>query len=79
MVCLEFEWRAAFRVLVPQMAHGVKMFLEDVCSKSLQQEERTHSSTSSLSPLACVSLRQEAELCPERDMPKMIPKVSFKK
>ncbi|XP_053509961.1 uncharacterized protein KIAA0825 homolog isoform X2 [Ictalurus furcatus] len=74
VVCLEFEWRAAFRVLVPQMAHGVKMFLEDVCSKSLQQEERTHSSTSSLSPLACVSLRQEAELCPERDMPKMIPK-----
>ncbi|MCJ8746813.1 hypothetical protein PDJAM_G00146070 [Pangasius djambal] len=74
VVCLEFEWRAAFRVLVPQMAHGVKMFLEDVCSKSLQQEERTHSSTSSLIPLACVSLRQEAEPCPERDKPKMIAK-----
>ncbi|XP_026787076.3 uncharacterized protein KIAA0825 homolog isoform X1 [Pangasianodon hypophthalmus] len=74
VVCLEFEWRAAFRVLVPQMAHGVKKFLEDVCSKSLQQEERTHSSTSSLIPLAGVSLKQEAELCPERDKPKMIAK-----
>ncbi|KAK3514600.1 hypothetical protein QTP70_021512, partial [Hemibagrus guttatus] len=73
VVCLEFEWRSAFRVLVPQMVHGMKMFLEDVCSKRLQQEERTHSSTSSHRiPLACVSLRQEAELCLDTDMPKMI-------
>ncbi|KAF5904754.1 uncharacterized protein DAT39_005476, partial [Clarias magur] len=74
VVRLEFEWRAAFRVLVPQMAHSVKMFLEDVCDKSLQQEERTHCSSSSLIPLASVPLRQEAERCPERDMPKMIAK-----
>ncbi|XP_060762922.1 uncharacterized protein KIAA0825 homolog [Neoarius graeffei] len=74
VVCLEFEWRAAFQVLAPQMVHGVKMFLEDVCSKSLHQEERTHSSTSSLIPRGCVSLRQEAELSPERDMPKTIAK-----
>ncbi|XP_053337654.1 uncharacterized protein KIAA0825 homolog isoform X1 [Clarias gariepinus] len=74
VVCLEFEWRAAFRILVPQMAQSVKMFLEDVCDKSLQQEERTHCSSLSLIPLASVPLRQEAERCPERDMPKMIAK-----
>lgn len=77
VVCLEFDWRAAFRVLVPQIVHGVKMFLEDVCNKSLQQEETMRSSTSRLIPQACVSLKQEAELCPERDMPKMIAQASF--
>lgn len=60
------------------MVHGVKMFLEDVCGKRLQQEESTHNSTSSHHiPLACVSVRQEAELCLETDMPKMIAEVSF--
>ncbi|XP_058231561.1 uncharacterized protein KIAA0825 homolog isoform X1 [Hemibagrus wyckioides] len=73
VVCLEFEWRSAFHVLVPQMVHGVKMFLEDICSKRVQQEESTHNSTSSHHiPLAGVSVRQEAELCLETDMPKMI-------
>lgn len=77
MVCLEFEWRAAFRLLVPQMAQGVKMFLEDVCSTSLQQEEMTRSSAPSLMPLGRVSFsRQDADLCPETDMPKMIAKAS---
>ncbi|XP_060740365.1 uncharacterized protein KIAA0825 homolog [Tachysurus vachellii] len=73
VLCLEFEWRSAFHVLVPQMAHGVKTFLKEVCSKLLQQEERTHSSTLSHSiPLACVPLRQDAELCLETDMPKKV-------
>lgn len=59
------------------MANGVKMVLEDVCSRCLQQEEKTHSFTSSHIPLACVSLRQEAELCLESNMPKMIAEASF--
>ncbi|XP_042344132.1 uncharacterized protein KIAA0825 homolog isoform X2 [Plectropomus leopardus] len=41
---LEFDWRSAFRGLVPHMAHCVKVVLDDVCSKSLQQEEALHSS-----------------------------------
>lgn len=77
MVCLEFEWRSAFRVLIPQMAPGLKMYLEDVCSKHLQQEEQTRSSTSSHIPLACVAFRQEVEPCLETDLPKMIAEVKF--
>ncbi|XP_072520951.1 uncharacterized protein KIAA0825 homolog isoform X2 [Salminus brasiliensis] len=74
-VCLEFEWRAALWELVPQMAHCVKVFLEDVCSKGLQQEENMYSSGSTLIPVVNVSRRQGAELtCPERDMPKIIAK-----
>ncbi|XP_078106613.1 uncharacterized protein KIAA0825 homolog isoform X1 [Sander vitreus] len=41
---LEFDWRSAFRGLVPHMAHCVKVMLDDVCAKSLQQEEALHSS-----------------------------------
>ncbi|XP_065821463.1 uncharacterized protein KIAA0825 homolog [Labrus bergylta] len=41
---LEFEWRSAFRGLVPHMAHCVKVVLDDVCAKSLQQEEALFSS-----------------------------------
>ncbi|KAI5613259.1 hypothetical protein C0J50_11619 [Silurus asotus] len=74
VVCLEFEWRASFRELVSHMVQGVKTFLNDVCSKHLQQEERMHSTSSTLFPLACVSLRQEVELCTERDMPTMVAK-----
>ncbi|XP_049618135.1 uncharacterized protein KIAA0825 homolog isoform X1 [Syngnathus scovelli] len=40
---LEFDWRSAFSGLVPHMAHCVKVVLDDVCSKSLQQEEALHS------------------------------------
>ncbi|KAK9522617.1 hypothetical protein VZT92_019067 [Zoarces viviparus] len=41
---LEFDWRSAFRGLVPHMAHCVKVVLDDVCTRSLQQEEALHSS-----------------------------------
>ncbi|XP_051279687.1 uncharacterized protein KIAA0825 homolog isoform X1 [Dicentrarchus labrax] len=41
---LEFDWRSAFRGLVPHMAHCVKVVLDDICAKSLQQEEALHSS-----------------------------------
>nr|XP_046243006.1 uncharacterized protein KIAA0825 homolog isoform X2 [Scatophagus argus] len=41
---LEFDWRSAFRGLVPHMAHCVKVVLDDACAKSLQQEEDLHSS-----------------------------------
>ncbi|KAG9261881.1 hypothetical protein AMEX_G25492 [Astyanax mexicanus] len=74
-VCLEFEWRAAFWELVPQMAHCVKVFLEDMCSKTLQQEESVYSSVSTLITTVNVSQRQGVELtCPEKDMPKVIVK-----
>ncbi|KAG7254708.1 hypothetical protein CRUP_029340, partial [Coryphaenoides rupestris] len=36
---LDFGWRSAFRGLAPQMAHCVRVVLEDVCTGSLQQEE----------------------------------------
>ncbi|XP_017546621.2 uncharacterized protein KIAA0825 homolog isoform X3 [Pygocentrus nattereri] len=74
-VCLEFEWRAAFQELVPQMAHCVKVFLEDVCSKSLHREQATYTSGSTLIPLVNVSLRPGTELtCPEKDISKRIAK-----
>ncbi|XP_019750172.1 uncharacterized protein KIAA0825 homolog [Hippocampus comes] len=41
---LDFDWRSAFSGLVPHMAHCVKVVLDDVCTKSLQQEEALHSS-----------------------------------
>ncbi|XP_060927572.1 uncharacterized protein KIAA0825 homolog [Limanda limanda] len=41
---LEFNWRSAFRGLVPHMEHCVKVVLDDVCAKSLQQEEALYSS-----------------------------------
>uniref|UniRef100_A0AAQ6IIW2 Uncharacterized protein n=1 Tax=Anabas testudineus TaxID=64144 RepID=A0AAQ6IIW2_ANATE len=39
---LEFNWRSAFRGLVPHMEHCVKVVLDDVCARSLQQEEASH-------------------------------------
>ncbi|XP_054629788.1 uncharacterized protein KIAA0825 homolog isoform X2 [Dunckerocampus dactyliophorus] len=41
---LKFDWRSAFSSLAPHMAHCVKVVLDDVCTKSLQQEENIHSS-----------------------------------
>ncbi|TNN40186.1 hypothetical protein EYF80_049647 [Liparis tanakae] len=41
---LEFDWRSSFRGLVPHMAHCVRVALEDVCTRSLQQEEDERSS-----------------------------------
>ncbi|KAM9858641.1 uncharacterized protein KIAA0825 homolog [Aulostomus maculatus] len=40
---LEFDWRSAFKGLVPHMTHCVKVVLEDIFTKSLQQEEVLHS------------------------------------
>ncbi|XP_077417736.1 uncharacterized protein KIAA0825 homolog isoform X1 [Vanacampus margaritifer] len=40
---LEFDWRSAFSGLAPHMAHCVKVVLDDVCCKSLHQEEILHS------------------------------------
>nr|XP_020450251.1 uncharacterized protein KIAA0825 homolog [Monopterus albus] len=40
---LEFNWMSAFRVLVPHMERCVKVAVDDVCAKSLQQEEVLHS------------------------------------
>ncbi|XP_077456316.1 uncharacterized protein KIAA0825 homolog isoform X1 [Stigmatopora argus] len=40
---LEFDWRSAFSGLAPHMAHCVKVVLDDVCTKHLQQEEALHS------------------------------------
>uniref|UniRef100_A0A3P9AA19 KIAA0825 n=1 Tax=Esox lucius TaxID=8010 RepID=A0A3P9AA19_ESOLU len=73
---LEFEWRTAFRELVPQIAHCVKVVLEDVCSKALRQEEEL----SLLSGSAHIALTNtpdtddSALTCPGRDIPKMVAK-----
>ncbi|XP_029618011.1 uncharacterized protein KIAA0825 homolog isoform X2 [Salmo trutta] len=74
-VVLEFDWRAAFRKLVPHMAHCVKVVLEDVCTKSLQQEELSHTSGSAHMVLTNTPHRDDSSLtCPERDRPKMVAK-----
>lgn len=41
---LVFDWRLAFKGLVPHMAHCVEVVLDDICAKSLQQEEALHCS-----------------------------------
>ncbi|XP_071210005.1 uncharacterized protein KIAA0825 homolog isoform X3 [Salvelinus alpinus] len=74
-IVLEFDWRAAFRKLVPHMAHCVKVVLEDVCTKSLQQEELSHTSGSAHMVLTNTPHRDDSSFtCPERDRPKMVAK-----
>uniref|UniRef100_A0A671KD88 KIAA0825 n=1 Tax=Sinocyclocheilus anshuiensis TaxID=1608454 RepID=A0A671KD88_9TELE len=70
VVCLEFGWRAAFRDLVPQMAHCVKVVLDDVCNKNLQQEEATHALCSANIFITPVTHSHG----PERDSPMMVAK-----
>ncbi|XP_062873932.1 uncharacterized protein KIAA0825 homolog [Trichomycterus rosablanca] len=75
VVCLEFEWRAAFRALVPQMVHCVKVVLEEVCRKSLQQEKCTHTSGSTIIPLVQAPFSPGTDVtCSERDLPRRISK-----
>ncbi|CAK6950129.1 uncharacterized protein KIAA0825 homolog [Scomber scombrus] len=77
---LEFDWRSAFRGLVPHMAHCVKVVLDEFCTKSLQQEEALHSSGHTLITLSNVTasnihLREDSFYTyPERETPKMIGK-----
>ncbi|XP_017283396.3 uncharacterized protein KIAA0825 homolog isoform X2 [Kryptolebias marmoratus] len=80
---LEFNWRSAFRGLVPHMEHCVKVVLDDACAKNLHQEEALHSSghtSVSLSPITEFSVRnkhlKEDSFCnfSERETPKMIAK-----
>ncbi|XP_007562817.1 uncharacterized protein KIAA0825 homolog isoform X1 [Poecilia formosa] len=80
---LEFNWRLAFTRLVPHMEHCVKVVLDDVCAKNLQQEERLHSSGHTLvtvSPIADFSVSNEhlkedfLYKGSERDAPKMTAK-----
>uniref|UniRef100_A0A3B4Y314 KIAA0825 n=1 Tax=Seriola lalandi dorsalis TaxID=1841481 RepID=A0A3B4Y314_SERLL len=52
---LEFNWRSAFRGLVPHMEHCVKVVLDDVCAKSLQQEEALYRSGQTSVILCCTS------------------------
>ncbi len=84
---LEFDWRSAFRGLVPHMAHCVKVVLDDACAKSLQQEEALHSSGNTSIDLSCTAghttitasnahLRKDSfSTYTERESPKMIAKV----
>ncbi|XP_070690225.1 uncharacterized protein KIAA0825 homolog [Pempheris klunzingeri] len=80
---LEFDWRSAFRGLVPHMAHCVKVVLDDVCAKSLQQEESIHSSGDTSVTLSCttghtasnIHLREDSFYThSERETPKRIAK-----
>ncbi|XP_058843423.1 uncharacterized protein KIAA0825-like isoform X1 [Acipenser ruthenus] len=59
---LEFDWRCAFKDLAPAVAHCVKVVLEDICVKRLQQEENFHSSDSSRVMDLC-SLQQDDQIC----------------
>ncbi|KAM8866056.1 uncharacterized protein KIAA0825 homolog [Synchiropus picturatus] len=52
---LEYEWRSAFKVLAPHMAHCVKVVLNDVCAKSLQQEQMVHTEQRGFIDLSQVS------------------------
>ncbi|XP_036953072.1 uncharacterized protein KIAA0825 homolog isoform X5 [Acanthopagrus latus] len=79
---LEFDWRSAFRGLVPHMAHCVKVVLDDACAKSLYQEEALHSSghtsvtmASTTGDASNTQLREDSFYTySERDTPKMIAK-----
>ncbi|XP_069555977.1 uncharacterized protein KIAA0825 homolog [Brachyistius frenatus] len=83
---LEFNWRSAFRGLVPHMEHCVKVVVDDVSAKNLHQEEALHSSgqtSVTLSPITgqTVSTPSNPQLkedsfytYSERETPKMIAK-----
>ncbi|KAM8760635.1 uncharacterized protein KIAA0825 homolog isoform 2-T2 [Acanthopagrus schlegelii] len=79
---LEFDWRSAFRGLVPHMAHCVKVVLDDACAKSLHQEKALHSSghtsvtmASTTGDTSNTQLREDSFYTySERDTPKMIAK-----
>ncbi|KAG9354333.1 hypothetical protein JZ751_001038 [Albula glossodonta] len=69
---LEFDWRVAFRELASPMAHCVKVVLEDVCAKGLQQEEAAHASGSALVALGNAPCQEgPAMTFPETGTPKM--------
>ncbi|XP_063043697.1 uncharacterized protein KIAA0825 homolog [Engraulis encrasicolus] len=71
---LEFGWRGAFADLAPQMAHCVRVLLEDVCARSLQKEEASRANSAAL-PLGNVPRRRGIALtCLEPESPKMIAK-----
>uniref|UniRef100_A0AAV2MRP5 KIAA0825 n=1 Tax=Knipowitschia caucasica TaxID=637954 RepID=A0AAV2MRP5_KNICA len=73
---LQFDWRLAFKGLVPQMAHCVKVVLDDICNKSLQQEQALHSAGEiSLALLGTRDITTHAISKyddSKREMPKMI-------
>lgn len=77
---MEFNWRSAFRGLVPHMQHCLKMLLDDVCAKSLQQEEDLHSkghTSIALSQTVGHPREDSSHAVSERETPKMIAKVTF--
>ncbi|KAG7481310.1 hypothetical protein MATL_G00065320 [Megalops atlanticus] len=72
---LEFDWRVAFRELAQPMAHCLKVLLEDVCAKSLQQVEGERTSGSALIALDAAARGEgSSATCPETESPKMIAK-----
>ncbi|PWA19513.1 hypothetical protein CCH79_00006814 [Gambusia affinis] len=80
---LEFNWRLAFSRLVPHMEHCVKVVLDDVCAKNLQQEEGLHSSghtlvtTGSIADFSVSNEHLKEDFFykgSERDTPKMTAK-----
>ncbi|KAK1792179.1 hypothetical protein P4O66_012136, partial [Electrophorus voltai] len=76
-VRLEFDWRAAFHQLTPQMSRSVELVLEEVCRDALQQEESTHASRSKPLPLVHTPLGQDSHPPGlERDVPKRIAKAT---
>ncbi|XP_057686985.1 uncharacterized protein KIAA0825 homolog isoform X1 [Corythoichthys intestinalis] len=83
---LEFDWRSAFSGLAPHMAHCVKVVLDDVCTKSLQQEESLHSSAHYTLLLENISGHNDCKInCiednfdnySERDTPTMVAQFCF--
>ncbi|XP_056150158.1 uncharacterized protein KIAA0825 homolog [Lampris incognitus] len=84
VLAVHFDWRSAFRGLVPQMAHCVKVVLDDVCTKSLQHEEVLHASGGTLISLsttaghAPISISSDALIgdsshpCSDRETPTMV-------
>uniref|UniRef100_A0A8C6WXI5 KIAA0825 n=1 Tax=Neogobius melanostomus TaxID=47308 RepID=A0A8C6WXI5_9GOBI len=72
-IFLEFDWRLVFKGLVPQMAHCVKVVVDDICTKSLQQEETLYSSGKASAVLISThEFTTSNHLYSEREMPKMI-------
>ncbi|XP_035234779.1 uncharacterized protein KIAA0825 homolog isoform X2 [Anguilla anguilla] len=74
---LEFDWRSALRELAPPMAHCVKVVLEDVCARGLQQEEEAAARASGSALLALADappLEGPPAPRPGSEPPKMIAK-----
>lgn len=75
-VSLECDWRNAFKELAHSAAYSVKMVIEEICSKYLEQETNLYNSGKSLA-MCTQSVEAKWNQCTEKEPSKKSHKVLF--